>query len=145
MPNTREGPSKKAIQLVVKKKYYKWVTIPFLVQFVVMSRVVNNNSGFLQLLADCPAYLRHFCFKDSFSTTTTCTSRSLILWVPSGKSQRGEFVYLFEKCAYSDLRDIFLFHNFRGLKWIPLQNRMAPNFKTTTLAHCRLSPLSIKQ
>ena len=25
----------------------------------------------------------------------------------------------FVKCAYSDLRDIF-FHNFRGLKWIPL-------------------------
>ena len=25
----------------------------------------------------------------------------------------------FVKCAYSDLREIF-FHNFRGLKWIPL-------------------------
>ena len=46
----------------------------------------------------------------------------------------------FVKCAYSDLRDVFFFHsNFRGLKWIPLWKRMAPNFKTTTLAHCRLS------
>ena len=25
-----------------------------------MSRVVNNNCGFLQLLADCPAYHRQF-------------------------------------------------------------------------------------
>ena len=44
----------------------------------------------------------------------------------------------FVECAYLDLRDIF-FHNFRGLKWIPLWKRMAPNFKTTTLAHSRLS------
>ena len=29
----------------------------------------------------------------------------------------------FVKCAYSDLRDIFLFHNFRGLKWIPLSEK----------------------
>ena len=28
-----------------------------------MSRVVNNNSGFLQLLADCPAYQRQFLFR----------------------------------------------------------------------------------
>ena len=28
-----------------------------------MSRVVNNNRGFLQLLADCPAYQRHFLLK----------------------------------------------------------------------------------
>ena len=28
----------------------------------------------------------------------------------------------FVKCAYSDLRDIF-FHNFRGLKWIPLSEK----------------------
>ena len=26
----------------------------------------------------------------------------------------------FVECAYSDLRDIFFFHNFTGLKWIPL-------------------------
>ena len=42
--------------------------LPFLVHFVAMSRVVNNNRGFLQLLADRPA----------FSTATTCTSPSLI-------------------------------------------------------------------
>ena len=28
-----------------------------------MSRVVNNNRGFLQLLADCPAYQRQFLLK----------------------------------------------------------------------------------
>ena len=28
-----------------------------------MSSVVNNNRGFLQLLADCPAYQRQFLFK----------------------------------------------------------------------------------
>ena len=44
----------------------------------------------------------------------------------------------FVKCAYSDLRDIFCY-NFRGLKWIPREKRMAPNFKTTTLSHRRLS------
>ena len=44
----------------------------------------------------------------------------------------------FVECAYSDLRDFF-FHNFRGLKWIPQKKRLAPNFKTTTLAHFRLS------
>ena len=26
----------------------------------------------------------------------------------------------FVECAYLDLRDIYFFHNFRGLKWIPL-------------------------
>ena len=46
----------------------------------------------------------------------------------------------FVECAYLDLRDIF-FHNSRGLKWIPLWKRMAPNFKTTALAHSRLSPI----
>ena len=30
-----------------------------LVHFVAMSRVANNNRGFLQLLADCPAHQRH--------------------------------------------------------------------------------------
>ena len=44
----------------------------------------------------------------------------------------------FVERAYLDLRDIF-FHNFRGLKWIPLWKRMAPNFKTTTLTHSRLT------
>ena len=28
-----------------------------------MSRVVNNNRGFLQLLAGCPAYQRQFLLK----------------------------------------------------------------------------------
>ena len=37
--------------------------LPFLVHFVAMSRVVNNNRGFLQLLADCPSYQRQFIFK----------------------------------------------------------------------------------
>ena len=36
---------------------------PFLVHLVAMSRVVNNNRGFLQLLADCPAYQRQFLLK----------------------------------------------------------------------------------
>ena len=35
----------------------------FLVHFVAMSRVVNHNRGFLQLLADCPAYQRQFLLK----------------------------------------------------------------------------------
>ena len=34
--------------------------LPSLVHFEAMSRVVNNNRGFLQLLADCPAYQRQF-------------------------------------------------------------------------------------
>ena len=37
--------------------------LPFLVHFVAMSRVVNNNRGFLQLLAACPAYQRQFLLK----------------------------------------------------------------------------------
>ena len=37
--------------------------LPSLVHFVAMSRVVNNNRGFLQLLADCPAYQRQFLLK----------------------------------------------------------------------------------
>ena len=31
------------------------------------SRVVNNNRGFLQLLADCPAYQRQFLLKTAAS------------------------------------------------------------------------------
>ena len=49
--------------------------LPFLVHFVAMSRVVNNNRGFLQLLAACPAPVS---FKDSYTTATSCTSPSLI-------------------------------------------------------------------
>ena len=37
--------------------------MPTLVHFVSMSRVVNNNRGFLQLLADCPPYQRQFLLK----------------------------------------------------------------------------------
>ena len=32
--------------------------LPSLVHFEAMSRVVNNNRGFLQLLADCPVHQR---------------------------------------------------------------------------------------
>ena len=60
----------------------------------------------------------------------------LRLGVPSGKCQRGEFVYLLWNVPIQ-----IFFHNFRGLKWIPLTKRMAPNFKTTTLAHSRPSLL----
>ena len=37
--------------------------LSFLVHFVAMSRVVNNNRGFLPLLAACPAYQRQFLVK----------------------------------------------------------------------------------
>ena len=37
--------------------------LPSLVHFEAMSRVVNNSRGFLQLLADCPAYQRQFLLK----------------------------------------------------------------------------------
>ena len=37
--------------------------LPSLVHFVAMSRVVNNNRGFLQLLADCPAYQRQLLLR----------------------------------------------------------------------------------
>ena len=37
--------------------------LPSLVHFEAISRVVNNNRGFLQLLADCPAYQRQFLLK----------------------------------------------------------------------------------
>ena len=37
--------------------------LPSLVHFETMSRVVNNNRGFLQLLADCPAHQRQFLLK----------------------------------------------------------------------------------
>ena len=37
--------------------------LPSLVHFEAMFCVVNNNRGFLQLLADCPAYQRQFLLK----------------------------------------------------------------------------------
>ena len=52
--------------------------LPSLVHFVAMSRVVNNNRGFLQFLADCSYLSAPVSFKDSYSTATTCTSPSLI-------------------------------------------------------------------
>ena len=61
------------------------------------------------------------------------------LGVPSGKCQRGEFVYLSGMCLFRSSR--YFCHNFRGLRWIPQKKRLAPNFKTTTLAHFRLSLL----
>ena len=39
--------------------------LPSLVHFVAMSRVVNNNRGFLPLLADCPVHRRQFLLKRS--------------------------------------------------------------------------------
>ena len=42
------------------------------------------------------------------------------------------------ECAYSEFRD--LVRNFTGLKLIPLQKTMVPNFETTILAHPRLLP-----
>ena len=42
-------------------------------------------------------------------------TKKYILGVPSGKCQRGEFVYLLWNVPIQ-----IFFHNFRGLKWIPL-------------------------
>ena len=41
----------------------KGCQLPSLVHLVAMSRVVNNNRGFLQLLADCPVHQRQFLLK----------------------------------------------------------------------------------
>ena len=41
----------------------KGCQLPSLVHSVAMSRVVNNNRGFLQLLADCPVHQRQFLLK----------------------------------------------------------------------------------
>ena len=79
-------------------------------------------------------YQIYSCFIDLTQLFTIAISNKLGL--PSGKCQRGEFVYLLWNVPIQ-----IFFHNFRGLKWIPLQKRMAPNFKTTTLAHSRLSLL----
>ena len=38
-------------------------TLPSCAHFVAMFRVVNNNRGFFQLLADCPAHQRQFLLK----------------------------------------------------------------------------------
>ena len=51
--------------------------LPSFVHFEVMSHVVNNNRGFLQLLAEFLSGPVSFN-KDSYSTTTPCTSPSLI-------------------------------------------------------------------
>ena len=42
------------------------------------------------------------------------------LGVPSGKCQRGEFVYLLWNVPIQIFAIYIFFHNFRGLKWIPL-------------------------
>ena len=48
--------------------------VPSLVQFKAMSRVVNKNRDFLQLLADCPSYQRQFLLK----TATPQQLRALV-------------------------------------------------------------------
>ena len=53
--------------------------LPSFVHFEVMSRVVNNNRGFLQLLAECPAYQGQF----------------LLRWFPG-------FALRISYCAYQD-------------------------------------------
>ena len=45
--------------------------LPFWVHFVAMSRVVNNNRCFLQLLADCPTYQRQFLTRFVLYAITT--------------------------------------------------------------------------
>ena len=61
-------------------------------------------------------------------------------YLPASANEANSFIfcgmYLFRSSRY-----IYFFHNFRGLKSIPLQKRMTPNSKTTTLAHSRLSLL----
>ena len=48
--------------------------LPSSLHFEAMSRVVNNNCGFLQLLADCPAYQRQILLK----TATPQQLRALV-------------------------------------------------------------------
>ena len=50
----------------------------------------------------------------------------------------------FVKCAYSDLRDIF-FHNFRGLKWIPLSEKDGTQLQNNNFGTSYLHFLIIKQ
>ena len=45
------------------RDYIKDCQLPSLVRLVSMSCVVNNNRGFLQLLADCPVHQRQFLLK----------------------------------------------------------------------------------
>ena len=59
-------------------------------------------------------------------------------YLPASANEANLFIFC-GMCLFRSSR--YFFHNFRGLKWIPLQKRMAPNFKTTTLAHSRLSLL----
>ena len=58
-----------------------------------------------------------------------------------GKCRRGEFVYVLWNVPIQIFAIYIFFHKFRGLKWIALYKGMAPNFKTKTLTHSRLSLL----
>ena len=60
------------------------------------------------------------------------------LGVSSGRCAANSFIFC-GMCLFRSSR--YFFHNFRGLRWIPQKKRLAPNFKTTTLAHFRLSLL----
>ena len=44
-----------------------------------MSRVVNNRRGFLQLLADCPAYQRQFLLKTATPQQLHALGPSLLM------------------------------------------------------------------
>ena len=65
--------------------------LPFLVHFVAMSRVVNNNRGFLQLLADCPAHQRQFLLKTATPQQLHSLVQVLYNWntFPSQKKISG--------------------------------------------------------
>ena len=56
-------PSTTRFTLFSPRDSIKDCQLQSLVHFETMSRVVNNNRGFLQLLADCPAYQRQFLLK----------------------------------------------------------------------------------
>ena len=98
-----------------------------------------SNLFLFPILQECAStiFLNLFQIR-GWASPLTCVK----LVVPSGKYQRGEFVYLLGNVPIQIFAIFFFFHNFRGLKWIPLQKRIAPNFKTTTLAHSRLSLVS---
>ena len=62
-----------------------------LVHLVAMSRVVNNNRGFLQLLADCPAHQRQFLLKTATPQQLHSLVQVLYNWntFPSQKKISG--------------------------------------------------------
>ena len=64
-------------------------------------------------------------------------------YLPASAKGVNSFIFC-EMCLFKSLR-YFFFHNFKGLKWIPLYKRMAPNFKTTTWHIVGFHCLIIKQ